>query len=116
MVNGSLFKILFSFNSMFASFLRISFLHDQRDRNPEVSFEVASIKPVMNGAYLSVEKGGKIITWPSKFTAVAAAAAKSHQLCLTLCNPIDSRPTGSSVPGILQARILEWVAISFSNE
>ena len=45
----------------------------------------------------------------------AAAAAKSLQLCPTLCNPIDSSPPGSSVPGILQARILEWVAISFSN-
>ena len=45
----------------------------------------------------------------------AAAAAKSLQLCLTLSNPIDSSPPGSSVPGILQARILEWVAISFSN-
>ena len=45
----------------------------------------------------------------------AAAAAKSLQSCLTLCNPIDSNPLGSSVPGILQARILEWVAISFSK-
>ena len=45
----------------------------------------------------------------------AAAAAKSRQSCLTLCDPIDGNPTGSSVPGILQARILEWVAISFSN-
>ena len=43
------------------------------------------------------------------------AAAKSRQSCLTLCDPIDGRPTGSSVPGILQARILEWVAISFSH-
>ena len=43
------------------------------------------------------------------------AAAKSLQLCLTLCDPIDGRPTGSSIPGILQARTLEWVAISFSN-
>jgi len=41
----------------------------------------------------------------------AAAAAKSLQSCLTLCDPIDSSPPGSSVPGILQARILEWVAI-----
>ena len=44
----------------------------------------------------------------------AAAAAKSLQSCLTLCNPIDGRPPGSPVPGILQARILEWDAISFS--
>ena len=43
------------------------------------------------------------------------AAAKSLQSCLTLCDPIDGSPPGSPVPGILQARILEWVAISFSN-
>jgi len=46
----------------------------------------------------------------------AAAVAKSLQLCLTLCEPIDGSPPGSSVPGILQARILEWVAIFFSNK
>ena len=45
----------------------------------------------------------------------AAAAAKSLQSCPTLCYPIDGSPPGSPVPGILQARILEWVAISFSN-
>ena len=44
-----------------------------------------------------------------------AAAAKSFQSCPTLCDPIDGSPPGSSVPGILQARILEWAAISFSN-
>ena len=44
-----------------------------------------------------------------------AAAAKSFQSCLTLCDPIDGSPPGSPVPGILQARTLEWVAISFSN-
>ena len=42
-------------------------------------------------------------------------AAKSLQSCLTLCDPIDSSPPGSPVPGIPQARTLEWVAISFSN-
>ena len=45
----------------------------------------------------------------------AAAAAKSLQSCLTLCDPIDGSPPGSPVPGILQARTLEWVAVSFSN-
>ena len=45
----------------------------------------------------------------------AAAAAKSLQSCLTLCDPIDGSPPGSPVPGILQARTLEWVASSFSN-
>ena len=47
--------------------------------------------------------------------AVAAAAAKSLQSCPTLCDPIDGSPPGSPVPGILQERTLEWVAISFSN-
>ena len=47
--------------------------------------------------------------------AAAAAAAKSLQSCPTLCDPIDGSPPGSTVPGILQARTLEWVAISFSN-
>ena len=46
--------------------------------------------------------------------AAAAAAAKSFQSCPTLCDSIDSSPPGSAVPGILQARTLEWVAISFS--
>ena len=45
----------------------------------------------------------------------AAAAVKSCQSCPTLCAPLDSSPTGSSDPGVLQARILEWVAVSFSN-
>ena len=47
--------------------------------------------------------------------AAVAAAAKSLQSCPTLCDPIDDSPPGSSIPGILQARIPEWVAISFSN-
>ena len=47
--------------------------------------------------------------------AAAAATAKSLQLCPTLRDPIDGSPPGSPVPGILQARTLEWVAISFSN-
>ena len=45
----------------------------------------------------------------------AAAAAKSLQSCPTLCSPIDGSPPGSAIPGILQGRTLEWVAISFSN-
>ena len=47
--------------------------------------------------------------------SAAAAAAKSLQSCPTLCDPVDGSPPGSPVPGILQARTLEWVAISFSN-
>ena len=49
------------------------------------------------------------------FLYTAAAAAKSLQSCPTLCDPVDGSPPGSAVPGILQARTLEWVAISFSS-
>ena len=52
---------------------------------------------------------------PYSVAAAAAAAAKSLQSCLTLCTPTDDSPPGSAVPGILQARTLEWVAISVSN-
>ena len=54
------------------------------------------------------------VTWETSSTT--AAAAKSLQSCLTLCNPTDGSPPGSPVPGILQARTLEWVAIFFSSE
>ena len=57
-------------------------------------------------------KAGKVQCPSSK---AVAAAAKSLQLCLTLCYPIEGSPSGSPVPEILQARTLEWVAISFSN-
>ena len=52
---------------------------------------------------------------PHEFISAATAAAKSLQSCPTLCDPIDGSPRGCPVPGILQARTLEWVAISFSN-
>ena len=54
-------------------------------------------------------------TWEVPVSDTAAAAAKSLQLCPTLCDLIDGSPPGSPVPGILQARTLEWVAISFSK-
>ena len=57
----------------------------------------------------------KITFLPGRDVAAAAAAAKSLQSCLTLCDPIDGSPPGSPVPGILQARTLEWVANSFSK-
>ena len=73
------------------------------------------------------EKLTEILPFPSKLHSLKPttdvykeyllffAAARSLQSCLTLCDPIDSSPPGSPVPGILQARTLEWVAISFSN-
>ena len=56
-----------------------------------------------------------IYIYASMYAAAAAAAAASLQSCPTLCDPIDSSPPDSPVPGILQARTLEWVAIAFSN-
>ena len=53
-----------------------------------------------------------LVSWETRY---ASTAAKSRQSCPTLCDPIDSSPPGSPVPGILQARTLEWVAISLSN-
>ena len=54
--------------------------------------------------------------FPIYFPCIAAAAAKLHQSCPTLCDPMDGTPPGSPVPGILQARTLEWVAIAFSKD
>ena len=64
------------------------------------------------GAYYTKQSKSERKT-PIQYTA--AAAAKSLQSCPTLCHPIDGSPPGSPVPGILQAKTLEWVAISFSN-
>ena len=58
---------------------------------------------------------GAVSQGMQKASAAAAAAAKLLQSCPTLCDPIDGSPPGSAIPGILQARTLEWVAISFSN-
>ena len=54
--------------------------------------------------------------WEALGKEIVAVAAKSFQLCLTLCDPIDGSPPGSSVHGIFQARVLEWGAIAFSGE
>ena len=67
---------------------------------------------------LCIESRLRFDTAPGKNSmseSPVAAAAKSLQSCLTLCDPIDGSPPGFPVPGILQARTLEWVAISFSN-
>ena len=68
-------------------------------------------------AYKIVDSQTHRDPWPTPTTdsAAAAAAAKSLQLCLTLCDPVDGSPPGSPVPGILQARTLEWGAIAFSE-
>ena len=58
---------------------------------------------------------GVLLSIPKKINFLSSATAKSLQSCLTLCDPIDGSPPGSPVPGILQARTPEWVAISFSS-
>ena len=72
-----------------------------------VDFVIAKKNPFL---YLSIQ-----LMFIEFLLMQTAAAAKSLQSCLTLCDPIDGSPPGSPVPGILQARTLEWVAISFSN-
>jgi len=59
-----------------------------------------------------LEWGAIAFSYQRTNPAAAATAAKSHQLCPTLCSPIDGSPPGSPIPGILQARTLKWVAIS----
>ena len=67
--------------------------------------------------YFFLQGKCKLYNWSGfpSVLAAAAASAKSLQSCLTLCDPIDGSPPGPPIPGILQARTLEWVAISFSN-
>ena len=71
--------------------------------NPGIKLESAVSPAFAGGGFFTIEP------------LTAAATAKLLQSCPTLCNPIDGSPPGSPVPGMLQARTLEWVAISFSN-
>ena len=84
------------------------------------------MSPAVTGGFLPTAPPGKSISWHCSVNSFpffsflcsfifAAAAAKSLQSCLTLCDPIDGSPPGSPIPRILQARTLEWVAISFSS-
>ena len=70
----------------------------------------SSLLQPQSPAYIKCDEVRRVLT-----AAAAAAAAKSLQSCPTLCDPRDGSPPGFPVPGILQARTLEWVAISFSN-
>ena len=83
---------------------------DLLSREERVTEEKAIFSSFVTSLSLA-HKGEKIIGGFS----TAAAAAKSLQSCLTLCDPRDSSPSGSPIPGILQAITLEWVAISFSK-
>ena len=114
-VQGTL-KSLLQHHSSKASILQCSAFFMVQLSHPWASLIAQLVKypPAMQETWVQslgwedpLEKG--------KAAAAAAAAAKSLQPCPTLCNPIDGGPPGSPVPGILQARMLEWVAISFSN-
>ena len=90
-------------------------LSDLLSQKTKVIFGLAT---VVNVSILAVEHISSSQNFLLKYElgfSTAAAAAKSLQSCLTLCDPIDDSPPGSPIPGILQARTLEWVAISFSN-
>ena len=88
-------------------------------RNPEIHWECINSEPsetptVLASCFYNITK--LYVTDKHIYNhGAAATVAKSGQLCLILCNPIDGSPLGSSVPGILQARTVEWVAISFFN-
>ena len=76
--------------------------------NPGIE-PMSLMSPALVGGFFTIST-----TWETP-NEDAAAAAKSLQLCPTLCDPMDGSPPGFPIPGILQARTLEWVAISFSN-
>ena len=73
------------------------------------------VEPLWKTIWYFLTKLNLLLPWDIGIMFLAAAAAKSLQLCPTLCDPIDDSPPGSAIPGILQARTLEWVAVSFSN-
>ena len=87
---------------------------------PNPGIEPSSLmSPVLAGRFFITSTTWEAPSWNRLHSktrrAIATATAKSLQSCLALCDPIDGSPPGSAVPGILQARTLEWAAISFSN-
>ena len=95
---------------LFCSTSFISFLLYQSKFKSQINFHLLLTSPGLTG------KCHKFILFNMHNTSAAAAAAsKLLQSCPTLCDPIDGSPPGSPIPGILQERTLEWVAISFSN-
>ncbi|XP_061245196.1 uncharacterized protein LOC133231042 isoform X2 [Bos javanicus] len=121
-----IFVATFSCLSLFLLFLAIFFIYrcTQQDSSEEESIKSCHSKvhkqrdaDVSRLERISESDEGvtKVVHYINVSHQHAAAAAKSLQSCPTLCDPIDGSPPGSPVPGILQARVLEWVAISFSN-
>ena len=94
------------------------YLYDLRERKDllnKMSKEQTIRKSLTCSTMLNYKMNVSVKNHYKESKRQAAAAAKSLQSCPTLCDPIDDSPPGSPVPGILQARTLEWVAISFSN-
>ena len=104
------------FNHLLTKGLEPSISNFGKTTEPDISCEILCNKWLNSSLYINYFSD-KIMGMHSLFhLAVAAAtAAKSLQSCPTLCDPIDGSPPGSPVPGILQARTLEWVAVSSSN-
>ena len=86
-----------------------------RDKLPLSTTREKQRKPSPASPQKKRKLGDKLGALRLRYTHCCCFAAKSLQLCPTLCNPIEGSPPGSAVPGILQARTLEWVAISFST-
>ena len=96
-----------------------SLLWNQKtSESPRIFLELKTIKPCFRpseSAISRIPRWSLCLIFRNTAAAAAAAAAKSLQSCPTVCDPRDGSPPGSPVPGILQARTLEWVASSFSN-
>ena len=106
--------ILFSTDEEFRE--QRAYLRQSQHAISNLSLEITIQKP--QGSMLSeflLKQNYKAERCQRKDSTAAAAAAKSLQSCPTRCDPVDGSPPGSPIPGILQARTLEWVAISFSN-
>ena len=100
-------------------------LHQHHSSKASILWRSAFFIVQLSHPYVTTRKTIALTRWTfvgkvmsllfNMLSAAAAAAAKSLQSCPTLCDPIDGSPPGSPIPGILQARTLEWVAISFSS-
>ena len=100
--------VLFLWKTLINTLIQPSFLWTEQSK----TWEISILLSVNTALFLSCITEDTL-NWV--YLIFAAAAAKSLQLCPTLCDPIDSSPPGSPIPGILQARTPEWVAISFSS-
>ena len=82
---------------------------------PDTGVRVSQLNRVLSDHLLAYAPKSTLHSYLLWLLTLSAAAAKSLQLCPPLCDPTDGSPSSSAIPGILQARILEWVAISFSS-